>query len=279
MPQKLDHRIDFEALIAVNSANPNGDPLKKGQPRTDSLGRGVISAVCIRRKLRSALAEMGQPILISPPEFPGDNLVGRLSALPAGCNIRAEACRKWYDVRAFGQVFPVSGMRCPGVKGAVSVQPAVSVCPVRIVSTGITCCLPVSGHAAMGFKSAVEHGLYVLRGSVIPGTAAKNGFTPRDCELLRDALLRFPDNDCSASRPAGAIEVKRLYWWEHPGMLGVCSPAKVFSSVSVEPLKERPLFFEDYSISHTPIPGVRLTVFGENSSSDLLTAAGVTRRG
>ena len=68
----LGHRIDFEALITVDSANPNGDPMKKGLPRTDSSGRGVISAVCIRRKLRNALAELGQPILISPPERPGD---------------------------------------------------------------------------------------------------------------------------------------------------------------------------------------------------------------
>lgn len=70
----LGHRIDFEALITVDSANPNGDPMKKGLPRTDSSGRGVISAVCIRRKLRNALAELGQPILISPPERPGDDL-------------------------------------------------------------------------------------------------------------------------------------------------------------------------------------------------------------
>lgn len=78
----LGHRIDFEALITVDSANPNGDPMKKGLPRTDSSGRGVISAVCIRRKLRNALAELGQPILISPPERPGDDLARRLSALP-----------------------------------------------------------------------------------------------------------------------------------------------------------------------------------------------------
>ena len=85
----LGHRIDFEALITVDSANPNGDPMKKGLPRTDSSGRGVISAVCIRRKLRNALAELGQPILISPPERPGDDLARRLSALPGNCDIPA----------------------------------------------------------------------------------------------------------------------------------------------------------------------------------------------
>ncbi len=281
MPQLLNHRIDFQALITVDSANPNGDPMKKGLPRTDSLGRGVISAVCIRRKLRNALAEMGQPILISPPESSGDDLAWRLSTL-ASCpdgDIPAEACRKWYDVRAFGQLFSVRKMHAPGVRGAVSLQPAVSVCPVRLVSTGITCCLPASERAAMGFKSTVEHGLYILRGSVIPGIAEKNGFTLTDCELLRKALLRFPDFDCSTSRPAGSMEVRRLYWWEHPGKLGVCSPARVFSSVSVQPLKERPLCFEDYAVLYTPIPGVSLSIYGENDKNDMLTAVGETWRG
>lgn len=257
----LGHRIDFEALITVDSANPNGDPMKKGLPRTDSSGRGVISAVCIRRKLRNALAELGQPILISPPERPGDDLARRLSALPGNCDIPAEACRRWFDVRAFGQVFSSRGMHAPGVKGAVSIQPAVSVCPVKVISTGITCCLPNNGKLTMGFKSSVEHGLYILRGSIIPGVAAKNGLTCADCELLREALLHFPDNDCSSSRPAGSIKVRRLYWWEHPGKLGVCPPAIVFSSVIAEPLRSRPASFADYEITNAEIPGVKLSIF------------------
>lgn len=271
----LGHRIDFEALITVDSANPNGDPMKKGLPRTDSSGRGVISAVCIRRKLRNALAELGQPILISPPERPGDDLARRLSALPKNCDIQAEACRRWFDVRAFGQVFSSRGMHAPGVKGAVSIQPAVSVCPVKIISTGITCCLPNNGKISMGFKSSVEHGLYILRGSIIPGVAAKNGLTCADCELLREALLHFPDNDCSSSRPAGSIEVRRLYWWEHPGKLGVCPPAMVFNSVIAEPLRSRPASFADYEITNAEIPGVKLSIF----ENDTLTAVGNSRRG
>ena len=271
----LGHRIDFEALITVDSANPNGDPMKKGLPRTDSSGRGIISAVCIRRKLRNALAELGQPILISPPERPGDDLARRLSALPGNCDIPTEACRRWFDVRAFVQVFSSRGMHAPGVKGAVSIQPAVSVCPVKVISTGITCCLPNNGKLTMGFKSSVEHGLYILRGSIIPGVAAKNGLTCADCELLREALLHFPDNDCSSSRPAGSIEVRRLYWWEHPGKLGVCPPATVFSSVIAEPLRSRPASFADYEITNAEIPGVKLSIF----ENDTLTAVGNSRRG
>lgn len=206
---------------------------------------------------------------------PGDDLARRLSALPGNCDIPAEACRRWFDVRAFGQVFSSRGMHAPGVKGAVSIQPAVSVCPVKVISTGITCCLPNNGKISMGFKSSVEHGLYILRGSIIPGVAAKNGLTCADCELLREALLHFPDNDCSSSRPAGSIEVRRLYWWEHPGKLGVCPPATVFSSVIAEPLRSRPVSFADYEITNAEIPGVKLSIF----ENDTLTAVGNSRRG
>ena len=54
---QLADRIDFMELISVSGANPNGDPAKLGMPRTDSRGFGVISPVCIRRKLRDRLSE------------------------------------------------------------------------------------------------------------------------------------------------------------------------------------------------------------------------------
>lgn len=139
MPQ-LKHRIDLALLISVDNANPNGDPLNRGLPRRDRFGRGVISAVCIKRKLRNALEQMGQEILISPPEYPGDDLAHRLSDVSRRSDMKDEACRRWFDVRAFGQTFAVRGCNFSGIRGAVSLQSAVSVCPVRIVNQGITSC-------------------------------------------------------------------------------------------------------------------------------------------
>ena len=50
------NRYDFMALVVVNGANPNGDPLGGNIPRTDSLGYGEMSAECIKHKLRIAMA-------------------------------------------------------------------------------------------------------------------------------------------------------------------------------------------------------------------------------
>lgn len=46
----LQNKIDFVALISVNMANANGDPLNGNRPRTDYNNYGEISDVCIKRK-------------------------------------------------------------------------------------------------------------------------------------------------------------------------------------------------------------------------------------
>ena len=43
----LQNKIDFVALISVNMANANGDPLNGNRPRTDYNNYGEISDVCL----------------------------------------------------------------------------------------------------------------------------------------------------------------------------------------------------------------------------------------
>ena len=43
MSTALANKIDFEVLISVTNANPNGDPLGENRPRTDYDGFGEIS--------------------------------------------------------------------------------------------------------------------------------------------------------------------------------------------------------------------------------------------
>lgn len=261
---QLEHRIDFMGLISVSGADPNGDPRHAGIPRTDSDGCGVISPVCIKRKLRDRLSEMGEDILISPPEFNGDTLAKRASEIAPGGDYAARACRKWYDVRAFGQVFAFPGVRCPGVRGAVTVQAAYSVSPVEIVSMGITRCINSAGESrsgSVGTLHMVKYGLYVLKGSVNAFVAEKTGFTKEDAEKLKTALLHIFDNDSSASRPAGSMEIKRLYWWENNSKSGDVSTAKVFDSVSIIPAVSKPSCFADYIVTHSPIAGMQPEIF------------------
>ena len=47
----LKNKIDFVALVAVNGANPNGDPNAENMPRVDDEMYGEISSGCIHRKI------------------------------------------------------------------------------------------------------------------------------------------------------------------------------------------------------------------------------------
>ena len=257
----LSQRIDFLALISVSGANPNGDPMNGGRPRTDSSGYGIISPVCIKRKLRDRLAEMGEDILITPPEYDGDVLAGRAMQIPGGADYCQRAVERWFDVRAFGQVFAFPGISAPGVRGAVSLQPAVSVHPVNIYRTKITRCIGVSentrGKPSVGFCFGVRYGLYVLRGTISAYAARKNGFTDEDSEKLRTAMINIFSNDGSSARPVGSMQMKRLYWWKHGNMSGKYSPEKVFATVRPElTANDCPARFEDYRIDHFPLAGL-----------------------
>lgn len=261
---QLEHRIDFMALISVRNANPNGDPAHFGRPRVDGDGFGVISPVCIKRKLRDRLSEMGEEIFVSPSAYGGDVLAKRAAALAPGAGYSKRACARWYDVRAFGQIFAFPGIHAPGVKGAVTIQPIYSVDPVKLNEMKITRCIRSNSSDRgnpMGILSLVRYGLYVLKGSVNAYSAEKNGFTEEDAVKLRTALIRLFDNDCSAARPAGTMEIERLYWWEHTSKCGDYSPARVFNSVTFSLNCSEPQCFNDYIISYEPLDGLSAAVY------------------
>lgn len=48
---EFTNKIDFEILVMVKNANPNGDPLNGNRPRETYDGYGEISDVCIKRKI------------------------------------------------------------------------------------------------------------------------------------------------------------------------------------------------------------------------------------
>ena len=124
----LQNKIDFVALVSVTRANSNGDPLNGNRPRTDLNGFGEISDVCIKRKIRNRMQDLGKPIFVQSEDRRSDgcgSLSERASAAMKGIKDREEyarrACETWLDVRAFGQVFAfkdAKGFSC-GVRGPV----------------------------------------------------------------------------------------------------------------------------------------------------------------
>lgn len=269
----IQNKIDFTVLVKVANANPNGDPLNGNRPRTTYAGQGEISDVCIKRKIRNRLQDMGESIFVQSAERSDDGYsslseraAGNITAYQSNDDYARQACEKWIDVRTFGQVFAFKSKDkkdgvSVGVRGPVSIHQAVSCSPVDINSMQITKSVnsePAEGKSSdtMGTKHFVEFGLYRVKGSINVQLAEKTGFSEEDAELLKEALRTLFINDASAARPDGSMEVVSVYWWKHNNKIGQYSAAKVHDSLKIT-LRDGvlvPSAVEDYEVYIEPLP-------------------------
>jgi len=267
----LQNKIDFAVVLRVSRANPNGDPLNGNRPRTDYDNYGEMTDVCIKRKIRDRLLEKwvgdgmkeddGNMIFVQSDDRKADqhkSLRARADAIlgnKLGSSDTAKlACEKWFDVRAFGQLFALKGNKKAkkseegdgdtgvsiGIRGPVTVQSAFSVAPVDISSTQITKSVSGEGDGnkrgsdTMGMKHRVDHGIYVFFGSMNPQLAERTGFSESDAEAVKQVLPRLLENDESSARPAGSMEVLRVVWWRHNCKAGQYSSSKVHRTLTVQ---------------------------------------------
>lgn len=274
----LSKKIDFALIIEVNHANPNGDPLNGNRPRTDFGGFGEITDVCLKRKLRDRLQDAGQSIFVQSDDRKKDgmtSLKNRATDSVVGLGDEAfkfdakkgvtpeatakKACLKWFDVRAFGQVFAWSaekpskngsnadgavsnanGVSIP-IRGPLTIQSAFSVEPVSVSSTQITKSVSGEGDGTkrgsdtMGMKHRVDKGIYVTYGAITPQLAERTGFSDADAQVIKSLLPKLFEGDASSARPEGSMCVLHWFWWEQDGKTPKYSSAKVHRSLKVNP--------------------------------------------
>lgn len=260
----LTKKIDFALIIGVKNANPNGDPLNGNRPRTDFEGNGEITDVCLKRKIRDRLQEEGESIFVQSDEKKNDGMTSlknraydenvglgkKAFETKKGENLESKrdataklACDKWFDVRAFGQVFAfkaddkgADGVSIP-IRGPVTIQSAFSLEPVDITSTQITKSVSGEGNGSkkgsdtMGMKHRVDEGVYVTFGAITPQLAERTGFSDDDAKKIKETLVKLFEGDASSARPEGSMQVKKVIWWEHNSKSGQYSSAKVHNSL------------------------------------------------
>ena len=254
----LTNKVDFAVIISVKRANPNGDPLNGNRPRQTYDGFGEISDVCLKRKIRNRLQDMGETIFVQSDDnrAPGDefrSLNDRFKAANLN-DIRNDSCEKWFDVRAFGQVFAfkkkgagAKGKNAEsseenadavsvGIRGPVTIQSAFSVESITTDSLQITKSVNLEtnekepdkkGSDTMGMKHRVDKGIYVTYGAINTQLASKTSFSDNDAEKIKKALQTLFVNDISSARPEGSMEVVKVIWWQHNSPSGQYSSAKV----------------------------------------------------
>ena len=260
----LSKKIDFAVIFTVKNANPNGDPLNGNRPRTDYNNIGEVSDVCIKRKIRDRLQESGKSIFVQSDEKKIDGLPSlraraeseeyglgkkifnvKEGDFDAQKGIIKKFCDKWFDVRAFGQIFAYKGSKkgegvSIPIRGAVTIQFAFSVKPISVTSTQITKSVSGEGDGSkkasdtMGTKHRVDEGVYLFYGSMNPQLAERTHFTDEDAEEIKNLLPKLFENDASSARPEGSMTVLNVFWWKHNCKLGQYSSAKVHRSLTVE---------------------------------------------
>ena len=256
----LSNKIDFALIIRVKNANPNGDPLNGNRPRQDIDGKGEITDVCLKRKLRDRLQESGQAIFVQSDEKKTDGMpslraraeddtagVGKETFNPKKISkdeASKKVCAKWFDVRAFGQVFAfgksedAAGVSI-AIRGPVTIQSAFSIQPVSVTSTQITKSVSGEGDGSkkgsdtMGMKHRVDDAVYVVYGAMTPQLAERTGFSDDDAQKIKEILPKLFEGDASSARPEGSMAVSKVFWWLHNSKAGQYSSAKVHGSLSV----------------------------------------------
>lgn len=273
---EFTNKIDFEVLVMVKNANPNGDPLNGNRPRETYDGYGEISDVCIKRKIRNRLQDMGEAIFVQSDERADDGCKSLADRAKSNTDMQKAlkdkdkdayaraACEKWIDVRSFGQVFAFKDDNVSvGVRGPVSVHSAFSVLPVSIDSMQITKSVnsetkEKKSSDTMGMKHKIYSALYVIKGSINHQLAGKTGFSDEDAEKIKEALRTLFVNDSSSARPDGSMEVCKVYWWRHNCPMGQYSSAKVHRLIDITAKTDDPKEFEDYHIEVASLPDLVL---------------------
>ena len=260
----INNKIDFIFTIEVSGANPNGDPLTGNMPRIDSRGFGEISDVCLKRKIRNRMQDMGNEIFVKSLDRSDDgfrSLEKRFENIfkkdVSDEEVEKRANEMWIDIRSFGQVFTYQ-KRALGIRGPVSISIAKSIEPIEVTTMQITKSIsgmePSAGKTrsadTMGTKHFVDYGIYVVNGSVNSYFAEKTGFNENDIETLKECIKTLFINDISSARPDGSMEVKDIFWFNHSSKVGDVSSGKIkellrYDLPDAETLKPK---YENYNI-------------------------------
>lgn len=199
-------RITGLLILEVRKSNPNGDPERESSPRQRPDGKGEISPVSIKRKLRDLVEDKAGDAWVSvapsqPPaglefdilEHRGRNRdqIKTLMAGPGGT--LADAFKhKYWDARLFGNTFLEEGGGDTIRAGVAHFGVGVSIAPIEIEFSTWTSKAGVEsgkdrGMAPMAFR-VLKHGVFAVPFFVNPSQAHKTGCTVQDVEIMLQLL-------------------------------------------------------------------------------------------
>ena len=247
-------------VIEVINSNPNGDPDRESDPRQRPDGKGEISPVSFKRKVRDLIENKDGDVWkqvgsgLKPEEFVILESRGRdRKAIDAELKNGTTFRDKYWDGRVFGNTFLEEGAADTIKTGVVQFGLGLSVAPIDISRHTNTSKSGVQegkdrGMAPMGYRF-VPHGVYWMPFFVNPSAAQKSGCTKQDIDLLLKVIPFAYPHTRSHARPM--VEVRHAWYIEHKNALGSCSDFALIGALT--PKKKQDLnspsnSWDDYEV-------------------------------
>ena len=220
-------------VIEVINSNPNGDPDRESDPRQRPDGRGEISLVSFKRKVRDLIeakdgvvwqaiqAEMN----LSDEKFVILESRGR-NRKQIDVELKNGLFQdKYWDGRVFGNTFLEEGAADTIKTGVVQFGLGLSMAPIEISRHTNTNKAGVQegkdrGMAPMGYRF-VPHAVYCMPFFVNPSMAHKSGCSQQDIDLLFKVIPHAYAHTRSHARPL--VDLRHAWVVEHKSVLGSCS--------------------------------------------------------
>lgn len=232
-------------VIEVVDSNPNGDPDRESDPRQRPNGKGEISPVSFKRKLRDLLEDHTGLFFQNLPQSYRDNpdcyyilesrgrdrqsimkeMSDDISTFDQEKFLKSTFVRKYWDGRVFGNTFLEEKANKGFIKsGVVQFGVGISISPVNIIRHTNTNKAGVqegknAGMAPLAFR-IVQHGVYCMPFFVNPNYAGKTGCTAEDINLLKLLIPKAYDLNRSAIRTD--VRIRHAWYMEHQNNLGSC---------------------------------------------------------
>lgn len=235
-------------VLEVINSNPNGDPDRESDPRQRLDGRGEISPVSFKRKLRDLVEnkegpvwlELAKELALNPEEFDILESRGR-DRSEINKLTEQEFIKRYWDGRVFGNTFLESGGTLPIKTGAVQFAMGLSVAPIQIERMTNTNKAGVQegkdrGMAPLAYR-VVQHGVYYMPFFVNPSAVQKSGCTKKDIELMLRLIPYAYSHTASYIRPQ--VELRHAWYAEHKSALGSFSD-QAFIEALMPQKKENP---------------------------------------
>lgn len=231
-------------LIDVKDSNPNGDPDRESDPRTRQDGRGEISPVSFKRKLRDLVAAKDSPVwqeLSKELELSETGFDILESKDTKRADVRAltvdELLEKYWDVRVFGTTFLEEKSDEAGSfisTGVVQFGLGVSLDPVKIERMTTTKVLPVEDDKSKGMAPLayriVSYGLYAMPFFVNATAAQKTRCKKKDIELLLRLIPHAYKETASYIR--SQVDIRYAFYVEHNRARGTFNDFKIIEALT-----------------------------------------------